>query len=234
MVDVIFTSDDRLEGVYEEPEGMEPWGGVVVAHPHPLHGATMDQPVVYRTAQACRRRGLATLRFNFRGVGASGGTYSGFDEYRDVEAAAAFLRGQLDALNGEPNIGRGSRPLALAGYSFGSMMSAMAVAGQVPVQALVLIAFVVTWKDMLPAVLERLAGFSGPVLAVCGENDEIAPPQEVGRVLTGLKLNFSLILVEGADHFFGGAHREVGERVSAFLDDVIGHNHRLRLSDRGA
>lgn len=234
MVDVIITADDRLEGIYEEPEGVEAWGGVVVAHPHPLHGATMDQPVVYRTAQACRRRGLATLRFNFRGVGASGGTYSGFDEYRDVEAAAAFLRGQLDALDGEPGLGRRSRPLALAGYSFGSIMSAMAAAGQVPVHALALIAFVATWEDMLPAVLDKLAMYSGPVLAVCGENDEIAPPQEVERVLTELKLNFSLSVVEGADHFFGGVHREVGERVAAFLDDVMGHDGGPRPLDRGA
>jgi uncharacterized protein len=192
-----------------------------VAHPHPLHGATMAQPVVYRTAQACRARGMATLRFNFRGVGESGGTYSGFDEYRDVEAAARFLRGRLDALDGEPRTIPRDRPLALAGYSFGSIMAAMAVAGQVPVRALALIAFVVSWEDMLPDVLQRLATFSGPVLAVCGEGDEIAPPETVERVLRELKLDFSLSIVEGADHFFGGLHREVGERVAAFLDEAM-------------
>jgi alpha/beta superfamily hydrolase len=234
MTDVTFTADDRLKGIYEEPEGGEAWGGVVVAHPHPLHGATMDQPVVYRTAQACRKRGLATLRFNFRGVGESGGTYSGFDEYRDVQAAAAYMRARLDALDGESGLGSQSRPLALAGYSFGSIMAAMAVAGEVPVRALALIAFVVTWKDMLPAVLDKLATFSGPVLAVCGENDEIAPPQEVERVLARLKLDFSLSVVEGADHFFGGVHREVGERVAAFLDDVMGHGGGPRSSDADA
>ena len=74
-------------------------GGVVVAHPHPLHGGTMAQPVVYRIARACREQRLATLRFNFRGVGGSAGTFSGTEEYRDVEAAAAFLRGRLAALD---------------------------------------------------------------------------------------------------------------------------------------
>jgi alpha/beta superfamily hydrolase len=234
MADVTFLADDLLAGIYEEPEGQKAWGGVVVAHPHPLHGATMAQPVVYRTAQSCRARGMATLRFNFRGVGESGGTYSGFDEYRDVEAAARFLRGRLDAVDGEASSISPSRPLALAGYSFGSIMAAMAVSGQVPVRALALIAFVVSWEDMLPDVLQRLATFSGPVLAVCGENDEIAPPEKVESVLRDIKLDFSLSIVEGADHFFGGLHRQVGESVAAFLDEAMrprGHDSRGRFAD---
>jgi hypothetical protein len=220
--DVTFPAEYLLEGLYEEPEEGAAWGGVVVAHPHPLHGATMDQPVVYRTAQACRKRGLATLRFNFRGVGGSGGSYSGIDEYRDVEAAAGYLRGRLDAADGGLEAARPGRPIALAGYSFGSIMAAMAAVGKVPVQGLALIAFVVTWED-LPSVVERLAAFTGPVLALCGENDEIAPPEEVERVLSRMKLDFSLSIVDGADHFFAGAQREVGERVAAFLSDALGH-----------
>ncbi len=96
---VYFSGDDRLEGILEWPAGVgesaatggeagpRVAGGVVVAHPHPLYGGTMAQPVVYRVAQACRERGFASLRFNFRGVGQSEGRYSGSEEYRDVEAA---------------------------------------------------------------------------------------------------------------------------------------------------
>ncbi len=178
----------------------------------------MAQPVVYRVAQACRDRGMATLRFNFRGVGGSRGTYSGTEEYRDVEAAAAYLRGQLPGLAGEQVPGAKELPMALAGYSFGSVMAAMAATGAVPVQALALVAFVVAWEEMPALALERLAGFRGPVLAVCGDRDDLAPPREVERVLAGLGLDFSLSVVEGADHFFENRQRQVGERVAAFLD----------------
>lgn len=178
----------------------------------------MAQPLVYRVAQACRDRAMVTLRFNFRGVGGSQGIYSGSEEYRDVEAAAAYLRRQLAALAGEPGPGVKELPMALAGYSFGSVMAAMAATGTVPVQALVLVAFVVTWEEMPAHALERLGGFRGPVLAVCGDRDDLAPPQEVERVLAELNLDFSLNVVQGADHFFEGRQRQVGERVAAFLD----------------
>jgi alpha/beta superfamily hydrolase len=215
---LFFSGDDRLEGILEWPASGAVTGGVVVAHPHPLYGGTMAQPVVYRAAQACRDRGMVTLRFNFRGVGGSRGTYSGTEEYRDVEAAAAYLRGQLPGSAGEQVPGAKELPMALAGYSFGSVMAAMAATGAVPVQALVLVAFVVAWEEMPAHALERLAGFRGPVLAVCGDRDDMALPREVERVLAGLGLDFSLSVLEGADHFFENRQRQVGERVAAFLD----------------
>lgn len=231
---LLFWGDDRLEGILERPDTTEGLGrsggpasgavvgGVVVAHPHPLYGGTMAQPVVYRVAQACREHRMATLRFNFRGVGRSRGTYSGSEEYRDVEAAAAYLRGQLVGSAEGPEPG-GKEPLvALAGYSFGSVMAAMAAVGAVPVQALALVAFVVAWEEMPSNVTEGLAGFQGPVLAVCGDRDDLAPPQEVERVLAELKLDFSLSVVRGADHFFEGNQGEVGVRVAAFLGTAFG------------
>jgi hypothetical protein len=196
----------------------------------------MAQPVVYRVAKACQERGLAALRFNFRGVGGSAGRYSGRDEYRDVEAALAFLRGRL-AATGEGTAGGGAavagaaasaqpggrRPvLAVAGYSFGSIMVAMAAGGkEVPVDALVLIAFVVGWEGSPADLLTRLGGFRGPVLAVCGELDDLAPPLEVERALRELKLDYRLRVVAGAGHLFEGKQREVGELVGDFLAGVL-------------
>ena len=233
---VFFPGDDRLEGVLEWPESMtgddlpmgeevSSWlaGGVVVAHPHPLHGATMDQPVVYRIAKCCRKRGFVTLRFNFRGVGRSAGFYSGDQEYRDVGAALSFLAGQLAALGGDTEPSAACLPLGLAGYSFGSVMAArIAAGGPVPVRALALVTFPVRWEEMPPDTAERLAAYRGPVLAVCAEHDDIAPPEEVEEALRGLGLDFRLSLVEGVGHFLEGKHLEVGELVADFMAEVVG------------
>ena len=236
-----FPGDNRLEGILEWPEARggsggspgpastAPTGGVVIAHPHPLYGGSMVQPVVYRVAQACRQHGMATLRFNFRGVGRSEGSYSGTAEYRDVEAAALYLRGRLAGAAGGPGSGgrRGleaggeGAPVALAGYSFGSVMVAMAAAETQGVVGLALVAFVMDWEEMPPEAIERLSGFAGSVLAVCGERDELAPPGEVERLLSRLGLNYGLSVVQGADHFFAGKQRGVGERVAGFLEGVF-------------
>ncbi len=229
---VLFPGDDRLEGILEWPEGPvdlvmvgaetgDVAGGVVIAHPHPLQGGTMAQPVVYRIAQACRRFRLATLRFNFRGVGESLGEYSGTEEYRDVEAAAAFLRGRLATVDRDATPGPGTLPVALAGYSFGSIMAARAAVGAEPVGALALVGLVVSGGDPLSDGIERLASFRGPVLAVCGENDALGYPEDVEQVLTDLEVDFTLSVVEGADHFLEGRQREVGERVASFLAEEL-------------
>lgn len=245
---VFFEGDDRLEGTLDLP-GPGPEGavaaGAVVAHPHPLYGGTMAQPVVYRVAKACQKRGMAALRFNFRGVGGSAGRYSGHDEHRDVEAALAYLRGRLSAMGATPHTppgesqGRavaavaevsagsgspGGRPpaLAVAGYSFGSVMAAMAAGGSaVAVDALVLVAFPVGWDELPPDLFTRLARFKGPVLAVCGEADDLGPPWEVERALSSLGLDCRIKVVRGAGHLFEGRQFEVADEVGDFLQTAL-------------
>lgn len=219
--------DPSIEGLLEWPESGRLRGGVVVAHPHPLHGSSMAQPVVYRTAQACRAVGLATLRLNFRGVGRSSGDYSGREEYRDVLAVASYMRSRLDALSagdsgvaGGADIGSSRLPMALVGYSFGSIMSAVATRDMQP-QALVLIGFAVATDLIPPAPLDRLEGFGGPVFAVCAEHDEVAPPEEVEETLRDLGLDYRMSVLMGTDHFFEGRQHEVGERVASFLDQCF-------------
>ena len=252
---LFFSGDDRLEGILEWPENpgvsdteygarapqggapsLRAAGGIVIAHPHPLYGGTMAQPVVYRVAQACREQGLGSLRFNFRGVGRSAGHYSGVDEYRDVEAALAFLRGRLDALPGDtggssdagggsaedPQGSRRRLPLGLAGYSFGSVMAALAVGhGRVPVDSLALVALVVDWEELPPGMLDELARFGGPVLALCGETDDLAPPAVVEKALRGLGIDLRLEILAGTGHFFEQRQREVGRRVAAFFAGTL-------------
>jgi alpha/beta superfamily hydrolase len=235
---VFFSGDYRLEGVLEWPPSVQSGadgvgrslkGGVVVAHPHPLYGGTLAQPVVFRVAKACRERGFATLRFNFRGVGASGGAYDGREEYRDVEAALAYLEGRLrteEAPGGSPEVPTTPAVprLALVGYSFGSIMAAVAAGrGRTRVAALALVAFAVTWPELPPDLFSTLKDFKGPVLAVCGELDDLAPPDEVAAVLGQLGLDFRVEVVTGAGHLFEGRQQQVGEMVAAFLEAVFRH-----------
>src|SRR5207237_363306 len=134
--------------------------GVVVRHPHPLYGGDMDSPVVARIVESCAGRGLATLRFNFRGVGASTGRHDeGRGEQDDVRASLARLQ---DALGSDGRV-------ALAGYSFGAAVAA-AVAATAPVAGLALVAPPLRVTDVhLPV------GVDGPVLVVAGAEDQYCP-----------------------------------------------------------
>lgn len=211
--EVTVEGDERLAGILELPASSAPIGGVVVAHPHPLHGGTMHQPVVHHVARACRRRGLASLRFDFRGVGGSSGRYSGTDEYRDIRAAADLLREELgDGL-----------PVFLAGYSFGAVMSALAVIDGDPAPALGLIAFPVDWDEFMPGFFGRLGEYPGSVFSLCGENDSIALPAQVEAFLRSVGVEATMVVVPGVDHLFVGKGEEVGAPVARFFAEEAGH-----------
>src|ERR671938_247985 len=100
----------RVEAILKEPSG-EPRGAALVLHPHPLHGGTMHNKVVFRTARGLADAGLVTLRINFRGVGHSTGEHTGArgGEQEDARVALDYLTEQYPAL-----------PVFLAGFSFGA------------------------------------------------------------------------------------------------------------------
>src|SRR5712691_11915691 len=100
----------KLEALLEEPEDQTPRQAALICHPHPQHGGTMHNKVVYRMARGMRRAGAAVLRFNYRGVNMSEGKYdNGAGETEDARVALAFLRSRYKQL-----------PFSLAGFSFGS------------------------------------------------------------------------------------------------------------------
>lgn len=214
---VVFEGDHALEGDFGWPDVPQVTGGVVVAHPYPPAGANMDLPVVYRIAKECRKRQLASLRFNFRSVGASVGEFSGTDEDRDVAAAVAFMRGRLEPAG----CGQVVPPLGLAGWSFGSVMAARAVAELPEVQALALVGLVVHWEHLPADTLERLATFRGPVLAVCAENDHHGTPREVGEMLRPLHLDLKMEVIEAADHYLQGREKQVANLVADFFASTL-------------
>ena len=185
METVFFNAADgiRLEGLFRGDENQP---GAVITHPHPLYGGTMNNYVVEAVESAFREKGYATLRFNFRGVGRSDGRYGdGIGEAEDVKGALAYLQN------------RGITPEILAGYSFGAWVCANIPADLQPA-AMVMIAPPVAMMDFtdLPKLLSLK-------LIITGENDELAPPEQIRQYIARWNPDAALEIIEGEDHFFG-------------------------------
>lgn len=178
-----------------------PKGGFVVCHPHPLYGGDMDNPVVIRVAEVAQAAGYATLRFNFRGAGASEGVHDkGRGEQEDVRAAMAALATHLPA---------GSR-VGVMGYSFGAAMAARASRPSVPEAPLGLIAPPLGMYDF-----DFLQTSPGRLLLVAGTADSYCPVEALHRLAAITSAEERI--VEGADHFFFGKLYPLGEAIGAWL-----------------
>jgi len=185
-----------LEARISVPSGVT--GGVVLCHPHPLYGGDMDSGVVVRAVEACAGRALATLRFNFRGVGASGGTHDhGRGEQDDARAALADLRRRLPT----------GAAVALGGYSFGAAVAAK-VAEETPLAGLALIAPPLRIMSMAAA-----PAVQGPILVVVGAEDQYCPASALSSLRAALP-KATITVIEGADHFFFGALNALGAAVA--------------------
>lgn len=189
-----------LEGIYIRGEREEPGGGVI-APPHPLYGGSMDSPVVTELTWALKQTGHATVRFNWRGVGASGGAASGDapDADADYGAALAYLEETAPG------------PLVAAGYSFGAATAVRVAARNPRVRRLLLVA-------PPPALLsaETLAGFRGRALAIVGDDDSFAPIDEL-RAIFAADERRRLEVIAGADHFFVSGLAEISRLAKDWL-----------------
>jgi alpha/beta superfamily hydrolase len=202
---VTFPSDDlTLEGLLAKPDAGGPARGGVVCHPHPLYGGSMYNNVVDAALAAMWELGWATLRFNFRGVGASEGEHSGGSgEASDAVAALKFLSNQS---------GIEAQGAVLAGYSFGAMAAMGAALAPNDLGALVLIALPLQMVDT--AMLER---FKGPIVLIAGDNDGYCPSRQLEALHRDLGGRSQLQIIEGADHFFGGFEGELAESLGEML-----------------
>ncbi|MFA9498642.1 MAG: alpha/beta hydrolase, partial [Deltaproteobacteria bacterium] len=162
--------------------------GVVVTHPHPLYGGDMYNLVVETIVHVYNIKGYSTLKFNFRGVGRSQGTYDNGDgEQKDVLAALSFL-GDM-----------GMEQIDLAGYSFGAWVNAHAVQEDVAVKNMVMISPPAGFMDFSTiGPMERLK------LVVTGSRDDIAPADVVKQMCSVWNPNARFVVIDGADHFYGG------------------------------
>ncbi len=178
----------------------------VVCHPHPQFGGTMHNKVVFRAARAARDAGLPTLRFNFRGVGASHGAYDkGIGERDDVRAALDFLGARFPAL-----------PVCVMGFSFGAWVSLHVGAEDARVAALAGLGLPTIDSDY-----SYLRGVTKPKLIVQGTRDQYGHREDVQAVFESLSEPKRIHWVEGAEHFFHGRLEEVRDAIHDFLLEII-------------
>lgn len=178
-------------------------GGLVLCHPHPLYGGDMDNPVIVRAAEVAQALGLTTLRFNFRGVGSSGGTHGGgIAEEDDVRAALERARAALPA----------GASLGLLGYSFGAWVSAR-VAAKPPTLSLPLCLVAPPLRMLDWSMVPTGAA---PLLILAGTRDPYCPMPELERFAARLPGPRTAI-IEGADHFYFGKLYPMGQEIERWL-----------------
>lgn len=193
--------DLMLEGLLSVPRdgaGV----GVVICHPHPLRGGEMSNNVVSALTRGFIAADLATLRFNFRGVGRSDGVHDeGRGEIDDVKAAVTFLAGRGPFAT-----------LAVAGYSFGALVGLMAGAEDDRVQKLIGVALPIATRDASFLKLVRK-----PKLLISGDRDDYSPAGDLKALFAAMPEPKAMELITAADHFFAGLERGVSEAATAFL-----------------
>jgi alpha/beta superfamily hydrolase len=190
----------RLEALLEEPEDSFPVEAALVCHPHPSHGGTMHNKVVYRVARALRRTGAVVLRFNYRGVNLSEGVYDqGEGELEDARVCLAHLRARYPDL-----------PFTLAGFSFGSRIALRLACGGIGARRVIAVGFPTIYHDR-----GYLDHCTVPRVFVQSTHDQFGPVDQLRPFVESLPEPKRLILIEAADHFFDGALPELEEQVRA-------------------
>jgi alpha/beta superfamily hydrolase len=180
----------------------------VILHPHPLHGGTMNNKVVYTLFQTFVRRGFSTLRFNFRGVGRSQGSFDrGEGELADAAAALDWLQGY------NPN----AASCWVAGYSFGAWIGMQLLMRRPEIEGFISICPPANLYDF-----SFLAPCPSSGLIIHGDKDAVVPHKDVTTLVDKLKTQKGIVIeqkvVQGANHFFDGKVEALLTSVSAYLD----------------
>ena len=199
-----------LEGVLTLPAGSAGQvPGVVLCHPHPMFGGNMDSPVMPALCSALDGMGAATLRFNFRGVGSSEGSFDRGDGEQDD------LRAAVDTLRRWPGVD--GKRIGVAGVSFGAVVALEAVRKLKAVGALAALA--PTIGGVRRSKLDR---FKGQKLVMVGDRDLLVPHEELSGLVAELPAPTEWEVMVGADHTFAGMEREAAARAAGFLAAALG------------
>ncbi|MEO5896205.1 MAG: alpha/beta fold hydrolase [Vicinamibacterales bacterium] len=202
-----------LEALLDEPAPTDagpPRAAVVFAHPHPQFGGTMHTKAVYQGTKGLTRIGCAVLRFNFRGVGRSDGTFGqGEGEKQDFVAALDSMAAKYPGVR-----------LWAAGFSFGSWVALEVGASDERVSALIGIAppVITSISGMAYSFPNTLAS-TKPIFFVQGEEDEVCPLAGLRAFYAKLYEPKDMVIIEGANHLFEGHAGEVGEALEGLLGD---------------
>lgn len=191
------------EAVGRSPD-QAPRAAVVLGHPHPLYGGTMHTKGLYQAAKGLSRIGCAVLRFNFRGVGKSAGTFdNGPGEMEDFRAGLAFMTNRYPGA-----------PLWAGGFSFGSWVGLTVGATDDRVSALIGIAPPLEKYDFT-----ALRDSQKPKFFIQGERDEICPLKVLRQFYGQLPEPKELVVIDGANHLFDGQASQVGDAIEELLSD---------------
>ena len=215
-IDDLIGPAGRLEAILDEgvaPGGGAPRAAVVFAHPHPEYGGTMHTKAVYQGAKGLARIGCAVLRFNFRGVGRSAGTFDrGEGEVEDFRAAVDYMARRYPGV-----------PLWAAGFSFGAWVALETGAQDERVGVLIGIAppVATSVSGMAYEFPETLAS-TKPKFFVQGEADEVCPLEAMWTFYGRLAEPKELVVIDAATHLFEGKTQEVGEALEDLLADFDG------------
>ena len=202
-----------LEALLDEPAASRtgpPHAVVVFAHPHPQFGGTMHTKAVYQGTKGLTRIGCAVLRFNFRGVGRSDGTFAqGEGEKQDFKAGLDYMAAKYPDTR-----------LWAAGFSFGSWVALEVGATDDRVSALIGIAPpVVTSISGMEYTFPNTLESTKPKFFVQGEEDEVCPIAGLRAFYARLHEPKEMVIIDAANHLFEGQAGEVGEALEELLAD---------------
>jgi alpha/beta superfamily hydrolase len=188
--------------------------GLVLCHPHPLFGGSMDDSRLIAIQQAAVTKGINTLRFNYRGVGKSQGQFGqGIGEVQDTIAAVNFLRNHVHTDNSR---------IALLGYSFGGSMSLAAAMDASPA-AIVTISAPIRLPDLeAELVKDAIRYVACPTYIVHGQDDDSVNPVEAEMIYALLQVEEKYLrVVKGANHFWTRRLHQIIPMIMAFLSDKL-------------
>ena len=197
-----------LEGILAIPEGAGPFPAVIVCHPHPLYGGSMDNNVVNSISETLTQTSLVSFKFNFRGVGGSQGEFGqGIGEQEDVEAAISFISTVKEVDSGR---------IGLAGYSAGAGFAFPVGCNDDRIRALAAVSPPLSMFDF-----DFLKSCPKPKLLISGSRDDLIPADQFCEFCQDLPEPKECEVIEGADHFWWGYESSLAAKVVAFFTRVL-------------